>query len=118
MHTWKPIASEQPVVSMLYRYGGTLDQAGHLDGRMSLIDFKPRQALTAPLQTAAYLLAWREQTGNWEPCRRYALHLDPTLPNGFRLNRHESISDKNIFLAMLDCYRWGIKNLKDWPPPS
>lgn len=60
--TWKSMSrlelveSEVPYVSELYRYGGTIDAVGKVNGKMALVDFKTSNGLYSDhlIQVAAY----------------------------------------------------------------
>ena len=56
------IETEQPFVSELYRFGGTLDAIGILRGNLCLIDWKTSNQVYADYlcQIAAYTLLWEE----------------------------------------------------------
>lgn len=55
-HEFKPILTEGPLVSEQYRYGGTIDAYGILDGKPALIDLKSGKGIYPEMvyQLAAY----------------------------------------------------------------
>ncbi len=61
-HGFEPIRSEQVVYSHRYRYAGTFDLLGYVDGRLTLIDLKTSKAVydEMRLQLAAYWWALQE----------------------------------------------------------
>lgn len=105
-----PLMSEQQVASRRYRYGGTLDLAGELNGRRCIVDAKrcagvPR---TAGPQTAGYLLAVNEMHPDFAPngCDRYALHLTPSETRGWTLVPFRDPNDSRVFLSALTLHNW------------
>lgn len=81
------IAVEQRVHSLKYWYAGTFDILCYLPltKRLALIDVKTGEgALTGP-QTAAYLEAWRECTGERKAIDRYKLRLPKVAGETYRL---------------------------------
>lgn len=68
--------SERKIYSRRYRYAGTLDAEGYVDGRLAIIDFKTGKAIypEARFQTAAYEAARREESG--ESYTRWIIRLD------------------------------------------
>lgn len=55
-HTIEPVVIEQPLVSELYKFGGTPDLLANVDGVPTLVDFKTGKALypESSIQVAAY----------------------------------------------------------------
>jgi len=55
-HTIEPIETELPLVSEQYKYGGTVDCYGMVDGTLTLLDFKTGKAIYDEMliQLAAY----------------------------------------------------------------
>lgn len=65
-HKVKFLLSEQKVFSRKYRYAGTYDAVGTIDGKLSMIDFKTNKSGIYDeyrMQVAAYLSAYAEETG-------------------------------------------------------
>lgn len=112
------VLSEQRVYSARYGYAGTLDLAGWLNGRFSIIDAKRTAQVphTAGPQTAAYLQALDESGSTFNVpgseqmaarivgADRYALHL--RADGTWRLVPFTDKSDLRVFLA--------CKTLHDW----
>jgi len=64
-HDVKFTESERKIYSRRYRYAGTLDAEGLVDGKLAIIDFKTGNAIYPEMrfQTAAYEAARREESG-------------------------------------------------------
>lgn len=58
-------SGDKPFISELYRYGGTPDLYGRVDGKLTVLDFKTGKAIYDEYfyQTAAYAAAIEEVTG-------------------------------------------------------
>ena len=106
--------SEGKVASRRHRYAGQLDLFGRLNCIRSTIDAKcvVRVMPSTGPQTAAYTEALRETRPDLlppgAPCRRYALQLRPTLPDGrpasvpWKLHPFtQDAADLRLFLACL-----------------
>lgn len=67
-----PLMNERRIASRRYRFAGTLDCLGLLDGALVLVDFKSGnpQDVAADLQTAAYEALAREWSSEDEPLAR------------------------------------------------
>lgn len=111
-----PILSESMVHSLRYRYAGTLDIFGILNGEASLIDAKrvvKVQRVTGP-QTAGYEIALRECMPTFvdaavsgpSPGRinRYALQL--TTDGKYSLHPFKNPNDQRVFLSALTLKQW------------
>lgn len=98
--------SEQKVASQKFRYAGTLDFAGLIDGAEALIDGKTTAALHpgTALQTAAYLNAASEMGLIRSNARRYALRLKPD--GAYVLDQHKDRNDFAVFLSCLSLHNW------------
>ena len=94
---------EERVFSERYRYAGTLDRAGIMDGKKSIIDIKSglHYPATGP-QTVAYTKALEEMTG-FRAVRRYTVQLSP---DNFKLIQHADKNDFNIFLSCLNIHNY------------
>jgi len=77
MSNLKILHQEIPLVSEAYRFGGTPDAIGLVDGELCLVDWKTSNGVYSDylLQLAAYRLLWEE------------LHPDQPLTGGFHLCR-------------------------------
>jgi hypothetical protein len=93
---------EQPIYSATYRFAGTPDRTGILNGKNVVIDIKSGQkAKWHRLQTAGYALLLDR------PVERYVLYLLKT--GSYRLDQHRSSSDTSVFLAALSVASWSTK---------
>lgn len=95
-----------------YRYCGTLDRLGTMDGKMALVDIKTTSALSPAIgvQLAAYEMAARS-CGLLSPkarIRRYAVQLDKR--GTYKLKRYVDESDERIFLSCLQLFKWRGKH--------
>jgi hypothetical protein len=61
-----PVATEKPLVSEKYRYGGTPDYIGTVNGELALVDWKTSERVFPDMlvQLAAYAALWEE---NYQP---------------------------------------------------
>lgn len=113
---FQPLLSEHMVYSMRYRYAGTLDIFGLLNGEASLVDAKrvvKVQRVTGP-QTAGYEIALREclpdivasAVSGPGPGRinRYALQL--TTDGKYSLHPFKDPNDQRVFLSALTTKQW------------
>lgn len=98
------LASEVPLVSEEWRYGGCLDAVGTLDGQPALIDFKSKTLYPDQIvQAAAYAHLWGEANPD---VRIQAVHI-LGLSDGF--HHHQPPADAieagmELFLSLLDVY--------------
>lgn len=76
---------ERRVVSKQFRYAGTTDRFGDIDGHLAVLDYKTGTVVDrktgdhypeAWVQLAAYEVALREELGITEPIWHYVIHLD------------------------------------------
>lgn len=80
----KIIAQEMVLVSEVYKFGGTPDAVGEIDGKLCILDWKTGNALyrDALIQVAAYRALWDENnperpiTGGFHICRFSKEHGD------------------------------------------
>jgi hypothetical protein len=106
---FQPILSEARVASPRYRYAGTLDLFGRLNGRLVLIDAKRTAAVprSAGPQTAGYELALRESRPDLLPVGtfvdRFALHLKR---DKWQLVPFRDTADQRVFLSALTIHNW------------
>jgi hypothetical protein len=96
----KTIATEERVHSTLYRYAGTLDWRGIIDGKLWIIDWKSFMTPTKATgwQTAGYADASTEMTGQ-RVSKRCAVHLAPD--GRYKTELYESRADLQVFRAAL-----------------
>lgn len=80
----KIVAQEMTLVSEAYKFGGTPDAIGEIDGKLCILDWKTGNALyrDALIQVAAYKTLWEENnpdkliTGGFHICRFSKEHGD------------------------------------------
>lgn len=95
---------EKQVCSKIYRFAGTLDRIGILNGQESIIDIKSGAVSSwAGLQTAGYEIAENKRL------KRYAVQLMST--GKYKLHPFTDRMDKQIFLSAVSCWHW-INNHK------
>jgi len=96
--------TEERVISSRYRFAGTLDLVGPLNGRNALIDFKTGEPLPQhALQTAAYQIAFEEMgLGRIED--RFGLYLRGD--GRYRLKKFENVMDRQMFLSGAAVFQW------------
>jgi len=94
---YRCIETEKRVYHKLYRYAGTLDQIGEMQGRSCVLDIK----------TGAYQRWWALQTASYNgvvKCQdRYSLELRG---DGWKLHKHENKNDWRVFQACLTVAGW------------
>jgi hypothetical protein len=96
------VAQEMQLVSETYRFGGTPDAIGRVNGALVLVDWKTSNGVYSDylLQLAAYRALWEENhpdqpiTGGFHLCRfakehgDFAHHFFPELDNAWEMFRH------------------------------
>lgn len=96
---------EERLASNVYRFAGTIDHIGYLDGHFCIIDVKTSVVASAAtgIQLAGYeiLLSARG-------ARRFALHLQDN--GNYKLIEYKDRNDRNIFLAALALWIWKQNN--------
>ena len=79
-HEFETLGVERKIVSQQYHYAGTCDFYGHIDGKLSVLDFKTggeRIYDEAWLQTSAYELALCEELGlDADSVWRWVVHIN------------------------------------------
>ena len=113
-----PLLSESKVFSRRYRYAGTLDMFGTLNGEAALIDAKrcAKVPKTAGPQTAGYETALREcqpeivaravNGSGAGRIGRFALQLTPSNNPGWQLVPFRDPNDSRVFLSALTLATW------------
>jgi len=93
----KPIIIEEPLISEIYQYGGTLDIYGEMDGELTLLDFKSGSNLYEEhfIQLAGYLQLLREAGHN--PIKIVILNIPKTKDDSFSL---KSISTNEYIMEL------------------
>lgn len=106
-----PETIEQPKHCPVWRFAGTPDRVGLLNGRRVVIDLKNVSYLPAyAIQTAAY--AWL--SGRAE-LPRFTVHLKPDAT--YKLHPENNAADLDEFFAALRVTHWKMEKLK-WTPVS
>jgi len=104
--------AEECVVHSIYRYAGTYDVLGRINGCRALADYKARYGLTPEIapQTAAYVDALRDmgQLDTGEPVKRFALLLRND--GSYRFKEYASRNDINTFRACVAVAHWKLSN--------
>jgi hypothetical protein len=97
-------AVEKPFVSDVYRFAGTPDHIGRLNGHNAVLDVKTGavQPWTA-LQLAGYEILIKTPS-----IERFSLQL--TEEGKYKLQHHKDRQDRQIFLSALACYQWKLNN--------
>jgi hypothetical protein len=91
---------EEALASTTYRYAGTIDHIGHLNGHFCIIDVKSGALHPATaLQLAGY-----ENLLKARGAKRFSLELKAD--GKYKLTEHKDRSDRDIFLAALSLYYW------------
>ena len=107
-------SSEQIVYSKRYRYAGTYDRIGRIDGIKTLIDIKSGTTLpkTIALQTAAYMEAYNEgKIREGKIKRRLVVQLLENSPA--KIQKQNERTDFRVFASCLDIVNWKkINNIK------
>jgi hypothetical protein len=106
-----PIELQRPVYSKTFRFAGTPDAWGSLDGHAALIDWKTTYAMhpAVALQTAAYERAGHESTAGWpRNMRRYGVQFKPD--GTYNIVPYENKQDWGTFLSLLSVWNWRRRN--------
>lgn len=113
LEAWKKFEVEAGYVSdeceamfadTVYRYAGTVDHIGHLDGHFGIIDVKTG----APTPATGIQLAGYEKLIKVGGAKRFALHLKDD--GDYKLIEYKDRNDRNVFLAALALYYWKQNN--------
>jgi len=111
--------SEQKIYHDKWKYAGTLDLEGMVNGKRTVIDLKTGNALypEAFLQASAYLKAREQETGKKYPGGVIIVRLSKENPEK-HIEAFETKKDENVdehfrcFLNCLQIYRWQMKMRK------
>lgn len=99
-----------PKVEKGYRFAGTPDRVGLLDGKAAVVDIKCVHAVQP--ETAVQLAAYALLTG---ASARYSLQLRPD--GTYRLKEYTKPRDLHVFLGALSVVHWKIDEGRiAWPP--
>lgn len=113
------MASEQKIYHTKYKYAGTLDLEGMVNGKRTVIDLKTGKAIYPEmlLQASAYLKAREQETGKKYPGGVIILRLSKE-DKEKQIKAFEAIKDENVdihfkcFLNCLQIYRWKMMQKK------
>lgn len=105
-HEIKTVCAESRVISRKHGYLGTLDNLSYVDGVLSLVDYKAAKSVysTYILQTAAYIMAREEETGEHIP-QIYILQIGEEKTTPYRYNREQIEVAFEGFLGLLSMYK-------------
>ena len=101
---FKTEEAERPFVSETYRFAGTPDIIGCLNGHNAIVDIKTG----APQPWTALQLAGYEILVKHPSMERFSLQL--TDDGKYKLTHHKDRSDRGVFLAALAVYNWKHNN--------
>ena len=106
-HTVEPVIIEEPMVSELHRYGGTIDCLARVDGVLTLLDIKTGKGIYAEFghQLAAYLSLLLEH--GHDPKQAMILRLGRSEDEGFEVKEYgmkELEAHWELFKACLKIY--------------
>ncbi len=108
--------TELPIVSTKYQYAGRFDVVAAVRGVNSIIELKsrPYNAMTDPLQVAAYLQGYNESYPKDKASRRFFCGFD--LKGGYNFFEIKKIPGQpehlHMFLNALGLYKWkGVSKL-------
>lgn len=108
-YSFEPQEIELPVYSSKYRYAGTLDRVGVLEGDQVLIDIKTSSQvdlMAVGPQTAAYENGYKEWAAidKRKKFKRYVVKLTPE--GEYRLIPCENKNDFSVFIHALSLVNW------------
>lgn len=95
---------EKRLASSTYRFAGTIDHIGHLNGHFCIIDVKSG----APTPATGIQLAGYEMLLSARGARRFALHLKDD--GNYKLIEYKDRNDRNVFLSALALWNWKQNN--------
>lgn len=104
---YEPVLTEARVYHERYRYAGTLDSAGMLNGKAVILDRKTSLELYPSVgpQLAGYLAACPHD--QIKPLARYAIQLSADAT--YRLTKYTDADDWTCFLGLLNAHHWRTK---------
>jgi hypothetical protein len=102
---FKPYIIEQPMASEVYRFAGTPDRIGVMDGDDAIPEIKTGEVQPwTGLQTAAQEILYGKRA------KRYAVRL--TEDGKYKLIPFTDRNDRGVFLAAVSCFWWKRANMK------
>lgn len=104
-HEIKSVCAETRIYSRKHNYIGTLDHLAYVDGVLSLVDYKAAKNIYATyvFQTAAYLMAREEETGQRAE-QIFILQIGEEKTVSYNYNREQIEIAFNGFLGLLQMY--------------
>ncbi len=108
---FKPDIIEKPMASRIYRFAGTPDRLGTINGKQVIVEIKTSYELSKAnaLQTAAQGILWKENGGTNKYRRLAVLLTGEALP---QVEEYENRADEQKFLAALTVANikkeWGL----------
>jgi hypothetical protein len=120
-HKIEVVQAEAVRWSPTYGYLGTGDLVAHVDGKLSMLDWKSGKRLypTVWLQLAAYQVAYQEEFPDQSIVQRVGVNVgrDGTLETETR-NNDTLEDDFKCFLALLKVWRWNMENQGKYSKPA
>lgn len=104
--TYVSDSCETRLANETYRFAGTIDHIGHLNGHFCIIDVKSG----APTPATGIQLAGYEILLSARGARRFALHLKDD--GNYKLIEYKDRNDRQVFLSALALFNWKANNLK------
>lgn len=103
-------AVQQRVASLKWRFAGTPDALGLIEGEPALPDWKATYSMhpAVALQTAAYVQACIEMGSPEKNIKRYGVQFCPD--GRYNIEPYTSKTDFNIFLSLLSVHNWRARN--------
>jgi hypothetical protein len=120
-HHMELVFTERVLWSPTFGYLGTTDGIAHIDGKLSVFDFKTSKRLypTVWLQLAAYQKAYEEEFPEQQVVQRVGINIgrDGILETDTRDNVTLS-DDFTTFRALLKTWRWNMENQGKYSKPA
>jgi len=107
-HKIDPILVEEPMVSELYGYGGTLDYFGEVDGKLAIVEYKSGKGIYDNYwyQVAAYDQLIKEVSGVSDIHGYRILNIGRDETENFIEEQRTNLAREfNIFLSALNIYK-------------
>jgi hypothetical protein len=109
----EPVMFETPLVSEIFRYGGTADFLGYVNGKLTLVDFKTGGIFPEHfIQLSGYSALVNERRPELGPIERYILLGIPRRDGEtFVVKAKDSlVAEWDVFLNLLKVYQ-GMREL-------
>lgn len=103
---------EKQLYSSIYRFAGTPDRVGRIDGILTIPDVKTGFEVSPAngIQLGGYEILVKENQKKKEKIRRLSVLL--TDEGSYKTQEYKDKNDLNVFLAALSVYNWRLKNGK------